>query len=92
MRLTVISGPALTTGAWLPGNTVTTSTSLPVCTESLAVNLSEYVPVALNVTVVSGEFGFANVTVPGPLTFDHVIESRWLLGSASSQTEASSVA
>ena len=63
-----------------------------VCTESLTVTLSVYAPTALNVALVSSEFGFEKVTVPGPLTLDHVVESRWLLGNPSSHAEAFNVA
>src|SRR6185295_9431696 len=42
---------------------------------SLAVSRKTYVPAAENVAVVLSAAAFANVTVPGPLTLDHVVWS-----------------
>src|SRR5437867_9072447 len=40
---------------------------------SLAVSRKTYVPLAENVAVVSTKLALPNVTVPGPLTFVHVV-------------------
>ena len=69
----VRSGPALTTGAWFCGTTVTVASSLDERSPSLALNLTTYVPSMLNEAVVTAVFGLLNVTVPGPLTLLQVI-------------------
>src|ERR1044071_7500643 len=40
---------------------------------SLAVSRNPYVPEVENVAVVLSALTFPNVTVPGPLTFDHIV-------------------
>ena len=49
---------------------ITTSLVADTCV-SLPVSRRTYVPGALKVTSVSGEFAFANVAVPEPHTWDH---------------------
>jgi hypothetical protein len=70
-----VSGPALTTGAWLTigaGLTTTVISSKTDKAPSDAVKRSRYVPAVENVAVVEAAFGGVNVTVPGPLAFDQV--------------------
>src|SRR5262249_47367091 len=54
------------------GLTVTVVSAWDVSCESLAVRRSTYTPIVLKVAAVVGEPGFANVTIPGPVTTDQV--------------------
>src|SRR6185369_11057119 len=64
-------GPALTIGAAFAGSTVTVTSSLAECSESLAVSFSTYVPANVKLASVKGDAGFVKATSPGPLTLDH---------------------
>jgi hypothetical protein len=57
------------------GLTVTVTVSLAESAPSFAVRRSEYVPLVENDAVVSIADALPNVTVPGPLTIDHVVVS-----------------
>src|SRR6185295_9217464 len=61
-------GPALTIGAAFGGSTVTFTSSLADCSESLAVNFNTYSPGAMKLASVIGDAGYVNATSPGPLT------------------------
>src|SRR5262249_37852995 len=63
------------------------TSELEVSSESLAVRRSTYAPVASNDAVVTGAFGFANVTMPGPLTLVQTLVRLPPTGSPSSDTE-----
>ena len=52
--------------------TVTVTVSPEESNPSLAARFNTYVPAKVNCAVVSMAAAFPNVTVPGPLTFDHV--------------------
>src|SRR3989442_10499280 len=54
-------------------DTVIVAVSLTLNWPSLAVRASTYVPPTEKLAVVTGKLGFANVTVPGPLTLLHAI-------------------
>src|SRR3954471_4839601 len=56
-----------------PADTVIVTMSDVFRAESLATSCSTYVPAAPNVAVVPAATGSPNVTVPGPLAFDHVV-------------------
>src|SRR5262245_10833516 len=60
--------------------------------ESLAASRREYVPGNSKVAVVTAADALPNVTVPGPLTFDHCVLSPPPLGRPSSLAEPDSVA
>src|SRR5262249_54360454 len=64
----VRSGPALTTGAWFCGITVTVASAIGRGSWRHRLKLTTYVPATLNEAVVIAAFGLLNVTVPGPLT------------------------
>src|SRR5262245_56987748 len=89
---TTRSAPAETIGAWFSGETDTITSSLEVKALSLALSRRMYTPALLNVAVVAAAFALENVTVPGPLTFDHVIESVLPAGRPSSVAVPLSVA
>src|SRR5690606_15975982 len=55
------------------GLTVTVRSSDALSTLSFPVSLSTYTPSTLKLAVVLNAFAFPNVTVPGPLTFVHVV-------------------
>ena len=59
-------------GSMLSGTTMVI-VSVEESALSFPVRLNTYVPAAENVAVVERAFAFPNVTVPGPLTFAHVV-------------------
>src|SRR3989442_6113150 len=77
------AGPASTIGG--AGVTTTIVTS-PLADKSLsvAVNRRTYVPTAEKLAVVLSALTLPNVTVPGPLNFDHVVMSVSPTGRLSS--------
>src|SRR6185295_7965452 len=83
-RVIVWFGPALTMGAKFAGNAVTVTSSLTVCSESVAVKRKTYVPATVKVASVRGEFGLVKATSPGPLTLDHERASEEPRGKPSS--------
>ena len=95
-KVTVRSGPALTTGAWLTGGagfTVMATSSLADRALSFPVRRRTYEPDVENVAVVAAAFGLAKVTVPGPLTIDQVmVTAPGGFGSPSSVTVPARVA
>jgi hypothetical protein len=64
--------------------TVIVTVALLVSAESDAVNCSTYDPETEKLAVVLSKFGFPNVTVPGPLNFDHVFVNVLPVGNPSS--------
>src|SRR5215218_4216655 len=77
----VWSGPALTTRVVF---TVTETSSLVVCSPSLAVRRRRYAPLWPKVAVVAALEGLAKVTLPGPLTLPQPTASVELRGKPSS--------
>ena len=75
--------PAFTTGAVFAGLTVIVTSEVEDSAVSLAVSRNTYVPEAEKVAVVLSRLAFPNVTVPGPLNFDHVV-CKVLVGRPSS--------
>ncbi len=59
---------------------------------SLAVSCNTYVPSTEKVTAVPGEPGFANVTVPGPLTLLQAAVTAAPAGSPSTVTVPANIA
>src|SRR5258706_2169985 len=69
---------------------MTVMSSVAIAAPSLAVSRNPYVPPVENDAVVFVTLALPNVTVPGPLSFDHVAVNV-PLGNPSSPTEPASV-
>src|SRR5687768_14712366 len=89
---TVASGPALTTGAWFSGWTMTMTSSLSERAPSVAVRRRVYVPSTVKAAVVTGWLASPKATEPGPSRRLHCEVSVEPRGQPSSVTVPFSVA